>query len=39
MPKIPPAYGIESRLEFPNHTSFIKEGVVVYLGMRELSIF
>jgi hypothetical protein len=31
MPKVPPAYGIESHPKFTYHTSFIKEGIVVYL--------
>jgi hypothetical protein len=38
MPKVPPTYGIESRPKFSYHTSFIKEGVIVYLRMRELSV-
>jgi hypothetical protein len=39
MPKVPLDYGIESHPKFSYHSSFIKEGVVVYLCMRELSIF
>jgi hypothetical protein len=39
MPKVPPAYGIESRPKFSYQTSFIKEGIVTYLDMCELSIF
>jgi hypothetical protein len=38
MPKVSPAYGIESHLKYSYHTSFIKEDVVVYLCMRELLI-
>jgi hypothetical protein len=39
MPKVPPAYDIESRLKFSYHTGFIKKGAVVYLPMREFSVF
>jgi hypothetical protein len=39
MPKVPLAYGIDSRTKFSYHTSFIKEGIVVYLCMCELSVF
>jgi hypothetical protein len=39
MPKISPAYGIESRPKFSYHTGFIKKGVVVYLRMREFPVF
>jgi hypothetical protein len=39
MPKVPSAYGTETRPKFSYQTGFIKEGVVIYLCMRELSAF